>query len=238
MIPIRGSLHAGPKPSRKPQRLRASAFVAAAAACAASIGSAADAWAQGYPPPGYPPPSYPPPGQPPSTGYPPHGPGYYPAPGYPTGYAPPPGYAAPAYAAGPLELDYNPAKPIPAGYHVESQTRRSLVVGGACAFAIPYALSIITASVAESGGGGDAWVPLYIPAAGPFVALGTLEPNATGTYLLVVDGIAQSAGLIMIVAGLAARREVLVRDASTAPRLSITPMTARGTVGLNVGGTL
>jgi hypothetical protein len=52
--------------------------------------------------------------------------------------------------------------------------------------------------------------PLVFPVAGPFIAIGTADPEGPAISVLVLDGILQSAALITFIAGLAASRDVLV----------------------------
>jgi hypothetical protein len=52
--------------------------------------------------------------------------------------------------------------------------------------------------------------PLVFPVAGPFIALGTAGPDSPAISVLVLDGILQTGGLITFIAGLAAKRDVLV----------------------------
>ena len=52
---------------------------------------------------------------------------------------------------------------------------------------------------------------LYIPVAGPFIAMGELDPEGPGRAALFVSGMAQSAGAAMFLAGLIAKESVYVR---------------------------
>lgn len=191
----------------------------------------------GQPPPGYgpPPQGYPPPeyGQPP--------PGY----GEPP---PPPGYGAPPELVGPREIDYEEGDEIPPGYRKHSKIRKGLVIGGAVTFGALYILTIIVAGVADSFARSeldsdpnqDRWVPLFIPAVGPFITIGTVEASPGGAVPLVLDGLGQCAGLAMFIAGLAAQQTVLRRVASDeepAPTISFTPMIAQDRTGLGLTGT-
>lgn len=171
------------------------------------------ALAQGTsPPPGY---AYPPP----AYGYPP--PGYgYPPPGY--GY-PPPGYAPTPYGyqTTPAERPrWKPGDPVPSGYHVEEGPLSGLVIAGALSLGIPY---FIGSSFAGASGfaNGSGW--LLIPLVGPWLTIGARENRCTeantsgecGTHalvttLLALDGIAQSAGTVMLTLGILLKRERLV----------------------------
>jgi hypothetical protein len=157
-----------------------------------------------YAPPGYAQPVYPPPTY------------YAPAPGYP-----PPGYSLyPPRPAKPVPM--NPDDPPP-GYHTESRARSGLVVGGAVMFGISYVLSALVAVSGQATGSSE-YGPLFIPIVGPFIALGSTHAlqatndglqqagRALGAVGLVFDGVIQVAGASLIVVGLAASRDVVVRD--------------------------
>jgi len=174
------------------------------------------------PAPAQPPPAYgPPPGA-----YPP--PGYYPPP--PPGYYPP-GY----YPEPPSEIDYEEGQPIPPGYRPEEKIRKGLVIAGACVFGGVYLVTVImvstTASDAVDRGEGPEW--LYVPLAGPFIAIAAIDGMNTGVgALLALDGVAQVGGLAMFIAGLAAKKKVLVRDYSMGgTRIELTPTIGVGSAG-------
>jgi hypothetical protein len=57
---------------------------------------------------------------------------------------------------------------------------------------------------------------MYIPIAGPFIAIGTAEPDPGVAVGLAALGVAQLGGVAMIVAGLAFPKTTLVRDADRA----------------------
>ncbi|MDI3290442.1 hypothetical protein [Polyangium sp. 15x6] len=187
------------------------------------------------PPPGYAPaapPGYaPPPGYP--QGYPP--PGYAPPPGYPQGYpppgyAPPPGYGPNSYGYGqpgaplPATLAYEEGDPIPPGYRVDSRIRKGLVIGGAVTFGVPWFFSAMIASIGDSVSRSSELWPLYIPAVGPFVAMGTLDSEGAGTFWLAVDGLAQTGGIAMLIAGLVAQEKRLVRSELDAASVTVVPL--------------
>jgi len=190
----------------------------------------------GYPPSGYPPAGYPP-GYGPSTGYPP--------PGYPPGYAPP-GYAPPGYGYGAppgmpsaATLPYEEGDPIPPGYRLDSRVRKGLVIGGAVTFGVPWFFSAMIASIVDSGSiRSDAW-PLFIPALGPFIAMGTLDSEGAGTFWLALDGVAQAGGLAMLIAGIVAQEKRLVRIGESGASMTLTPMQlGQGGMGFGLVGTM
>lgn len=203
------------------------------------------------PPPPPPAPSQPAPayGQPPPPGYgqqPPPGYGQPPPPGY--GQQPPPGYGyGPPPPQGPEEMDYIEGMTIPPGYTRDSQIRKGLVIGGAVTFGTMWLLSVAVGAVAmeieeeddEWGGDSDGVSPtdagmLMIPVGGPFISIATYEASAGGAVLLVIDGIAQAGGLAMLIVGLAAKKDVLVRTGDV--EMTVTPMVGQGRTGLGVLG--
>ena len=184
---------------------------------AAAVGLASTSAAAQEPQPPAPPPGF----APPPAGYAPPPAGYAPPPGYAPGYAPPPaGYYAPAPGYGPAQLgpkvmDYDEGQPVPQGYHVETRIRKGLAIGGGVMFGSMYLLSAFGAAVASDTGDKNAW-PFWVPAIGPFIAIGTEHNSGNGasslTFLYVIDGIVQTGGLAMFIAGIALPSQKLVRD--------------------------
>lgn len=119
--------------------------------------------------------------------------------------------------SGPRQIkDWNEGDPIPPGYHPVSHVRGGLIGGGAGLFGAFYLISALVASVATDvcNGGRNCsntlW-PLWIPVAGPFIALGTAAGSASGGFVLVLDGLAQAGGVVMIIVG-AMGRTILMRN--------------------------
>jgi hypothetical protein len=52
--------------------------------------------------------------------------------------------------------------------------------------------------------------PLVFPVVGPFIAMGTTDAEGPATAVLLLDGILQTGGLITLIVGLAAKKDVLV----------------------------
>lgn len=196
----------------------------------------------GPPPPGYP-------GGYGATGY-ANPPGMGPGPPPPSPPTYPFGYGDPAALPPPGELPYEAGQPIPEGYHLSSRIHKGLVIAGAVTFGTFYLISAGVAAaylddraqIAEDApesavSDAEAYAPLFVPLAGPFIALATVEPTATGTMALVLDGVAQSAGLAMLIAGLALRSEVLVRNDLGSVRWTLAPTAVAGRgAGLGIVG--
>jgi len=155
--------------------------------------------------------------------------------------APPPpergpwaGATLPPYA--PRLLPYEEGMPIPPGYQVEMRRRRPLIIAGAALFGAGWLTSALTASTVMLGYGKhrSEVAPLFVPLAGPFIAMGTsrdarLDDPVTRVNgaLLLLDGAAQLTGAALFIAGMATREPVLARtprsyapkDASAAPEV-------------------
>lgn len=125
----------------------------------------------------------------------------------------------------PRTLDWDDGDRVPSGYHVGTQARKGLVIGGAVAFGSLYMLSI---AAAASGGARS----LLIPVAGPFAALGGIHSSGADVAMLIIDGVLQAGGIAMFVAGVAAPKTVLVRNDIARGFVTPTPMT----FGANSGG--
>jgi hypothetical protein len=169
-------------------------------------------------PPGAPPPYQPPPPPP------------YPPPPYQQ--PPPPGYGVPVY--GPAKItDFDDSQPVPYGYTAVSQRRKGLIIVGACLLGAVYGYTAFAASSAEllfTDEDTDL-TPLRIPVVGPFLELRETD-NSVLRFALVLDGVAQTAGALMVVYGLTTPRTILVRN----DRLTIAPMVRPGAAGLVLSG--
>ncbi len=197
---------------------------------------------QPQPPPGYVPAAPPPQGTgqaPPA--YPPPPLVYYPAPqGTAPGAAPPPAQPTPAAPPPPSIIPYEEGDPIPSGYHLESKARMNLVGTGIGLFVPFYAISTLSAAIAEGPYDNPNYWPMYIPTIGPLIAISTAKPdNNFETFMLGLDAAAQTAGLGLIIWGMVAREKRLIRIADSVPALSIAPLHfGRGSFGLGISGAL
>lgn len=124
-----------------------------------------------------------------------------------------------------MELPYEEGDPIPPGYRVAKQPRRGLITGGAIMTGIGWSLSLTAAVAADFE---DKTGYLVVPVLGPWLMLATggakddcYSYSATSSYcdnnaglrsVLVLDGLLQTAGAIMIVAGAAIPKVRLVRE--------------------------
>jgi len=181
------------------------------------------------PPPGYgqPPPGY---GQPP--------PGYAPAPPG-TYYAPAPTYAAPSL--GPKVIDYEEGDTIPPGYRPGTRIRKGLVIGGSVMLGVGYLITIMAAGIGQAvnnfgNEGTKDFGPLLIPVVGPFIGMSTTHPSSGGVFGLAFLGVVQTAGLGMLIGGIAAPRTVLLRNEVAGVKLTITPQFGASGAGIGVVG--
>jgi hypothetical protein len=138
--------------------------------------------------------------------------------------------------SGPREIrDYNEGDPVPPGYRPVQRIRKGLVIGGSVLFGTLYLFSAFAAAVDSDAGDGEL-SELWIPAVGPFIQLAQTE-SATGKFFLALDGLGQSAGLFMLVYGLASPKTVLVRNDLANMEVRVAPMAGRGTSGIALTGT-
>jgi len=171
-------------------------------------------------------------------------PAQYPPPGYPQapagapdqevpGQGPPPTYVPQVPIAWPRYIkDWQEGQPVPYGYHPETRARKGLVITGAVLFGVLYLLSTLVASANDSSYDGNHYSALWIPVAGPFIQAGATNNASGDREMFVLDGLAQAAGVTMLVLGLAFPRTILVRN----DLLSVSFVPAPMKVGHDGGG--
>jgi hypothetical protein len=102
-----------------------------------------------------------------------------------------------------------PSQPAPppqaplAGAPAAEPLGQRIAVAGAVLFGATYLSSVVAAGtmlIADSTGNRGV-KPLFIPVAGPFATLS--NAHGSGPVLLVLDGVSQVAGLVMVVVGIA-----------------------------------
>jgi hypothetical protein len=117
----------------------------------------------------------------------------------------------------PARLDYVDGGEIPPGYHVETGIRTGLVIAGAVMLGVGYG---IAAGAAASTDIGDEGHVLYVPVVGPFILAGRFDYGGELGGLafmvvglpLILNGLVQTAGTILLVAGVGSRRTYLERN--------------------------
>lgn len=179
-------------------------------------------------------------------------PGYGPPPGYaPPGYAPPPGYGQqpypypyppPVYQQPPPReseaqreavANWEDGDPVPDGYRPVSKMRKGLVVGGAVMLGSLWLINSLVAAGLHKDENGR-FDPLYVPIGGPFAAIVTTNSDSLGTFTLVLDGLVQTGGLAMLIAGIASKQTKLVKTTTALMPVPFTP--DNKTVGLGLVG--
>jgi hypothetical protein len=135
---------------------------------------------------------------------------------------------------GPRVLDWEEGDPVRPGYHPETRIRKGMVVGGAVTFGVTYLVTALAGAIASdvastTNSSSSGFLPLFVPAVGPFIAIGTMQANLTGGFFLALDGLAQSAGIALFIYGIASPRSVLVRNDIGKPFVMPTPMMVGGT---------
>jgi len=159
---------------------------------------------------------------------------------------PPPSYGYAPAPEQPAEMPYLEGQPIPPGYHQDTKARTGLIAAGAAVFGGLWLVSAGVglayqelqddlASAVEKKSKDKEW-PLVIPLAGPFITIGTAHAQQEASFLLVVDGLGQCAGVAMFIAGFAAPKQVLVYDGSAKVMVLPTNMGTSG-AGLTALGT-
>lgn len=113
----------------------------------------------------------------------------------------------------PIRLPYG-GEPIPAGYALEQRSPRLPLAVGAGLLLGGWAGSMVGATVATASerdlnANGGA-LPLFIPVAGPFIALDTTDSRGAATFWLWTDGFVQLAGLTLLVTALSTEEDHLV----------------------------
>jgi hypothetical protein len=182
------------------------------------------------------------------------------APGYTAAFAGGPtanaasGYGLTLYAA-PAVLPYRSGQPVDPLYRKESQGNFGLIVGGSLTFLGAYGAALHYGD-GQSWQNGTKW--LYLPVGGPFVAISkrNLEckvdeldldmanrcaDHAVGQVeamvLLAVDGLIQTIGATLLVAGVLDRTTVLVRNDIAGLKVAPAVVAAGGSRGAGLRAT-
>jgi hypothetical protein len=128
----------------------------------------------------------------------------------------------------PETLPYEQGEAIPPGYEPDTRMRKGFIVGGSVTFGVMWLGSIFAAAgigeqqvfddvgqVVDNSNGARA---LFVPIVGPFIAIGTLvDPGPAGVVTLAIDGVCQTGGVAMLLAGIFAAEPVLVKQKRAEP---------------------
>lgn len=145
---------------------------------------------------------------------------------------PPPGYPYPGYA-GRRETPYEDGMAVPPGAHVESRSRRGLVIAGSILFGISYGITLLVGLGGVSAGSGE-FSLLAVPVVGPLL----LAANADfeGAFgLALFSTIPQATGVLLFILGLAVRKQVLVfGEGPRATHFALAPTPLPGGAGISL----
>jgi len=112
----------------------------------------------------------------------------------------------------PETIEYARGETIPPGYQVTTRPQRGLFVTGTVTLASVYGLTALGAAV-QTVFAQDYWgaslAPAFVPVVGPFIAAGTIERRGGETYVLVLDGLIQTASLAVLIAAVTNPEEIL-----------------------------
>lgn len=133
-----------------------------------------------------------------------------------------PAYPPPPPMSGPPRVVYgwDPDVPPPDGYVLDSDINGALLGAGIGLFAGAYLTSVLVGVVAQKADNPTDWSPLYVPVAGPLVAIKTLEANPVGTGVLIGDAVMQIAGVLSFVMAFVDEEHKIVRYGG----VEVTPM--------------
>jgi hypothetical protein len=138
-----------------------------------------------------------------------------------------------------------PATPAPPGSVASAappaapRPRSALVWGGASLFALSYGASAFSATTGYTADDSltSSRTAMWVPLLGPFIALGSTRSAGDDT-LLLLDGLAQIAGLTLFIYGLASSAPaVSPRDASSHRMLALAPLADPRAPGASLRGT-
>jgi hypothetical protein len=152
---------------------------------------------------------------------------------------PPPGYNYQyQYQQPPAQQPYYYYQPRPPqlSFHEEMQPRYGLMVAGLVIFGASWSINAASAYAA------DEW-RLAVPVIGPFMEISQIntasgyELNRMLVGLLVFDGLIETAGAVMLIAGAATKTKVRVYDRGpVGPQVSIVPTAGPAMTGLAAFG--
>jgi hypothetical protein len=123
----------------------------------------------------------------------------------------------------PIFLPYDPAMPVPPGYHIVSEPTSDFVAIGFGTAGAAYVLGLMPLLGAQSGNDDTrGFTSLLIPVLGPFVTIRTVDAEGLGIAALILLGAAQTGGLVMGFGGFAMTGKRLQR-VSSAPSFVLAP---------------
>ena len=168
----------------------------------------------------------------------------YPAP-YAAPYFAPSPYFEPAPYAAPAPFpncDVEGDKP-PRGCHVEKKYRRGMIIAGSIVLGVMYTIAALSASAQDTDHSPSGW--LYLPVAGPWIALGKLDsydeaacdrqagdktcPSKSGARTgYTILGLGELTGFILATVGIAFPYTQFAPDAVANNGITVVPLYAGG----------
>jgi hypothetical protein len=128
-------------------------------------------------------------------------------------------------------LPYEEGNPIPPGYYVDSQVRRGPLVAGITMAGSTYVINLLVGLVATAVDDERGSLVL-IPGLGTWVYVGDEcgggSSEDAGCSFLVLHSLVHTAGVVLIIVGLAARKKRLVRSYAGLEVLPLVSDSARG----------
>ena len=136
---------------------------------------------------------------------------------------------------------WHDGEPIPLGYHPAQRTRTGAIVGGAVTLGSLYLINAFVASVWTDAVKGtqesNPVTGLFVPVLGPFITI-PQSSSATADFFLILDGLGQTTGAILLVWGLTSPQTVLMRDGYAKPWILPRPMVfGKSGAGMGLSGT-
>jgi hypothetical protein len=124
----------------------------------------------------------------------------------------------------PKQLPYEEGAEIPVGYRKVEKQRTGLIVAGAITFSTFYTITLIGAMLSSEA-------KYAIPVVGPFLGVERPLGNSFGgfatsvaNFFFVFDGLAQAAGVAILIAGIPTRTTLVRNDVATLkPEFSVGP---------------
>jgi len=129
---------------------------------------------------------------------------------------------------------------VPDGYRVDSHPNMGLLAAGITTTATLWTVSTIAAIALDQRDStlegdpnfDDAYWPMFIPVVGPFITIKTADSSGTGAAILGLNGVAQTAGIGMIIAGIAVPKVEIIPQRP----ITIAPVASAEMVGLDISG--
>ncbi|MEM9070082.1 MAG: hypothetical protein AAGE52_16360 [Myxococcota bacterium] len=134
---------------------------------------------------------------------------------------------------------YDPNREYPADAQISRRVRFGLLIPGAALLVVPYAITVATWSTLRDARDDDDQPQnvLLVPVLGPFIAIAGLEDRANPGLAragLIWDGLLQTAGVAMFVAGVIPRKYVTYYADTSRRGYALTPRIGAGGAGLDL----